>query len=45
MKIGIVGTGLVGATAAYALVMSGIGLEIALVDKDMVRAQAEANDS
>src|SRR5260221_7343369 len=44
MKIGIVGTGLVGATAAYALVMSGIGREIALVDKDTVRAQAEADD-
>ncbi len=43
-KIGIVGTGLVGATAAYALVMRGIGSEIVLVDKDSLRASAEAND-
>ncbi len=44
MKIGIVGSGLVGATAAYALVMSGVGREIVLVDKNMERAQAEADD-
>ncbi len=44
MKIGIVGSGLVGATAAYALVMRGIGREIVLVDRNMVRAQAEADD-
>src|ERR1041385_7750386 len=44
MKIGIVGSGLVGATAAYALVMRGIGGEIVLVDKNANRAQAEADD-
>ncbi len=44
MKIGIVGSGLVGSTAAYALVMRGIGREIVLVDKDTKRAQAEADD-
>jgi L-lactate dehydrogenase len=44
MKIGIVGSGLVGATAAYALVMRGIGREIVLVDKNVKRAQAEADD-
>lgn len=44
MKIGIVGTGFVGATAAYALVMQGIGREIVLVDKNTARAEAEAND-
>jgi L-lactate dehydrogenase len=44
MKIGIVGSGLVGATAAYALVMSGVGREIVLVDKNIERAQAEADD-
>lgn len=43
-RIGIVGTGLVGATAAYAIVMRGIGSELVLVDKNHVRAQAEAND-
>jgi L-lactate dehydrogenase len=44
MKVGIVGTGLVGATAGYALVMRGVGSEIVLVDKNMARAQAEADD-
>lgn len=44
MKIGIVGSGLVGATAAYALVMRGIGREVVLVDKNIARAQAEADD-
>jgi L-lactate dehydrogenase len=44
MKIGIVGTGMVGATAAYALVMRGVGREIVLTDKNKKRAQAEADD-
>ena len=44
MKIGIVGTGFVGATAAYALVMRGVGREIVLVDKNTKRAEAEADD-
>jgi len=44
MKIGIVGSGLVGATTAYALVMRGVGREILLVDKNTARAEAEAND-
>ena len=44
MKIGIVGSGFVGSTAAYALVMQGIGREIVLVDKDSERAKAEAAD-
>jgi L-lactate dehydrogenase len=44
MKIGIVGAGLVGATAAYALVMRGVGREIVLVDKNERRASAEADD-
>jgi L-lactate dehydrogenase len=44
MKVGIVGAGLVGSTAAYALVMRGIGREIVLVDKNTKRAQAEADD-
>ena len=44
MKIGIVGSGLVGSTAAYALVMSGVGREIVLVDINRARAEAEAND-
>lgn len=44
MKIGIVGAGLVGSTAAYAMVMRGIGREIVLVDLNRKRAEAEADD-
>src|SRR5262249_9166693 len=44
MKVGVVGSGLVGATAAYALVMRGVGREIVLVDKNEARAAAEADD-
>jgi len=44
MKIGIIGSGLVGATAAYALVMRGVGREIVMVDLNTARAQAEADD-
>jgi L-lactate dehydrogenase len=44
MKVGIVGSGFVGATAAYALVMRGVGREIVLVDKSSARASAEADD-
>lgn len=44
MKVGIVGSGAVGATAAYAMVMGGVGREIVLVDKDEKRAEAEAAD-
>lgn len=44
MKVGIVGSGYVGATAAYALVMQGVGREIVLVDKNSERAIAEADD-
>src|SRR5688572_8472883 len=44
MKIGIVGSGMVGSTSAYALVMSGVGREIVLVDVNRARAEAEAND-
>jgi L-lactate dehydrogenase len=43
-KVGIVGSGFVGATAAYAMVMAGVGREIVLVDLDRNRAQAEADD-
>lgn len=44
MKIGVVGCGMVGSTCAYALVMSGVGREIVLVDVNQARAEAEAND-
>ena len=44
MKIGIVGAGMVGSAAAFAMVMRGIGSRIMLVDLDEKRAQAEAED-
>ena len=45
MKVGIVGSRFVGATAGYALVMSGVGREVVLVDKNAARAEAEADDT
>lgn len=44
MKTGIIGSGLVGSTAAYAMLMRGVCREIVLVDIDAKRAQAEADD-
>ncbi|MFZ6029888.1 MAG: L-lactate dehydrogenase [Chloroflexota bacterium] len=44
MKVGIVGSGMVGATAAYAMVMRGTVREIVLVDLNRARAQADADD-
>lgn len=44
MKIGIIGTGFVGSTAAFALTMRGVGREIVLVDLNRDRAAAEAHD-
>ncbi|OQA45491.1 MAG: L-lactate dehydrogenase [Chloroflexi bacterium ADurb.Bin325] len=44
MKVGIVGSGQVGGTAAYAMVMTGVGREIVMVDASRERAQAQAED-
>ena len=44
MKIGIVGVGQVGATAAYAMTLRGIGSEIVLVDHNADLAVAQARD-
>jgi L-lactate dehydrogenase len=44
MRVGIVGSGFVGSAAAYAMVMRGVGREIVLVDANLARAQAEADD-
>ena len=44
MKIGIIGTGLVGSTTAYSLASAGLAREIILVDIDRNRAEAEALD-
>jgi L-lactate dehydrogenase len=44
MKVGIVGAGQVGATAAFAIVMRGVASHVVLVDKNPARAEAEAQD-
>ena len=44
MKTGIVGSGFVGSTAAYALVMRGVGRRVVLVDQNQSRAASEADD-
>jgi L-lactate dehydrogenase len=44
MKVGIVGAGFVGATAAFAIVMRGVARKVVLVDLDEKRAKAEAED-
>ena len=44
LKVGVVGCGFVGSTAAYALVMRGVGRELVLVDRNEARARAEADD-
>lgn len=44
IKIGIIGAGFVGATTAYALMMSGIASEIVIVDINKEKALGEAMD-
>lgn len=44
MKVGIVGAGMVGCSAAYALTMQGIVSEIVLVDMNQALAIAQAED-
>lgn len=44
MKVGVVGAGMVGSAAAYAMVMRGVGSEIVLVDKNRALAEAQAQD-
>ncbi len=44
MKVGIIGAGFVGATAAYAMIMRGVASHIVLVDLNRERAEAEADD-
>ena len=43
-KIGVIGAGLVGATAAFALSQSGLASEIVLIDANEQRARGEALD-
>lgn len=44
MKIGIVGAGHVGSTAAYSLVLQGVGSELVLVDRNHQLAEAQVMD-
>lgn len=43
-RVALIGTGHVGATCAYALLLSGLTPEIVLIDKDHRRAEGEAMD-
>jgi len=43
-RVAIVGTGFVGSTTAYALLMSGTAAEIVLIDRDRRRAEGHAHD-
>jgi L-lactate dehydrogenase len=44
MKVGIVGAGMVGSAAAYAIGLRGVASSIVLVDRDPALAQAHADD-
>ena len=44
MKVGIVGTGMVGSAAGYAMALLGVGTEIVLVDANPALARAQAQD-
>jgi L-lactate dehydrogenase len=43
-RVGVVGTGNVGASFAYALLLSGLAAEIVLIDANRARAEGEALD-
>jgi threonine dehydrogenase-like Zn-dependent dehydrogenase len=43
-RVAIVGTGLVGATTAYALLLSGLSAQIVLINRDKERARAHVDD-
>ena len=44
MKVGIVGTGMVGSAAAFALALGGGASEVVMIDHNPARAMAEAED-
>jgi L-lactate dehydrogenase len=44
MKVGIVGAGQVGSSAAYAMVLRGVATEIVLIDINQALARAQAED-
>src|SRR2546421_11702178 len=43
-RVAVVGTGNVGATFAYALLLSGLAAEIVLIDENRAKAEGEAMD-
>ncbi|MFO0893266.1 MAG: L-lactate dehydrogenase [Isosphaeraceae bacterium] len=43
-RVGVVGTGMVGASFAFALMQSGLANELILIDADAARAEGEAMD-
>lgn len=43
-KVGVIGTGFVGASSAYAMTLAGVGSDLVLVDVNAARAEAEAAD-
>ena len=43
-KVGLIGTGMVGASFAYSLMQSGVASELVLIDRDEARAEGEAMD-
>src|SRR5512142_3252058 len=44
VRVAVVGTGNVGSTFAYALLLSGLAAEIALIDVNRAKAEGEAMD-
>ena len=44
MKVGIIGAGMVGSSAAYAVVLLAAASEVVLVDQNEKLAQAQAKD-
>ena len=44
MKLGVIGAGYVGSTAAYAMVLRGVVDDLVLVDRDAALAEAQARD-
>src|SRR5512146_2354611 len=43
-KVGLIGTGMVGASFAYSLMQSGAANELVLIDADAARAEGEMMD-
>ena len=43
-RVGLVGTGMVGASFAYSLMQSGLANELILIDADPARAEGKAMD-